>query len=184
MTRLCCASLLTVLLIGGSGLAQERAAQIGTKTCDGGYAAALDVAIPINDAEQAAGIMSKAFADLRAMAQAEGFTMLGTFRIMTKSMTPTPDQKMAFQVQMLFIEELTAEDLQAEFEFSIVKLEPQKVAYTYHQGALDQVGTTIMRLLTWIGGNNLQMAGPPWIVVHLSANGSEPQVAEIQVPVQ
>jgi hypothetical protein len=172
------------LLVASGALAQERALQMGTKTSDAGYAVGVDVTIALDDMAKAGETFEKAFDNLATMAEAEGFTMLGPTRIVLKSMGPTADQKMPFQLQMLIIQQPTDEDLKAQLGFALVKLEPQKVAFTYHKGTLDQIQMSFMGLMTWVQQNGLQFAGLPWIVIYPTAEGGEPQVCEIQAPVQ
>ena len=173
---------LALLAATGAG-AQERALQMGTKTSDAGYAVAVDVTIPLNDLAKAGVTFGKAFDDLATMAEAEGFTMLGPTRIVLKSLGPTPEQTMPFQLQMMIVEQPTDEDLKAQLGFAILKLEPQKVAYTYHKGTLDQVQMSFMGLMLWLEQQGLQPAGMPWMVIYSTQGGGEPQVCEIQAPV-
>jgi len=183
MQRKCVLAALGMLVASGT-IAQERAVQTGTKTCDAGYAVAVEVTIPLDDMEKAGETFGKAFDDLQSMAEAEGFTLLGPTRIVLRNMGPTADGTMPFELQMLIIEQPTDADLQAQLGFAILRLEPQEVAYTYHKGTLDQIQMSFMGLINWVQETKLQLAGLPWMVMYPALDGGEPRSCEIQVPVQ
>jgi len=174
----------TMLASATAGTAQERAMQTGTKTSDAGYAVAVDVSIPLDDMGKAGATFGAAFDDLTSMAEAEGFTLVGFSRVAMKSMGPTPDNRMLFQLQMPVMEQPTEEDLATDFGFEILQLHAQEVAYTYHKGSLDQVQAAFMGLIAWVQQNGRQLAGFPWMVVYPGSDGGEPSGCEIQAPVQ
>jgi len=173
-----------LVVMASAGTAQERAVQMGTKTSYAGYAVATELVMPIDDQAKAGKTFEKAFDDLASMAEAEGFTLLGQAQIVMQSLTPPADGRMPLQLQLVIIEQPTEEDLKAEPGFKIVKLQGQKVAYTYHKGALDQIQMAMFGLVTWVTGNQIQIVGAPWIIIHFTPEGDEPQVAEIQMPVK
>ena len=178
--------LVVVGLCGAASVvtAQEKAIQIGTKTSSGGYAVTTEVVVAVDDGAKATAAFGKAIENLTNMATAEGFTLLGPARIAMKSMGPGADGKLPTALELPIIDQPSDEDLKAQYGFGIVKLEEQKVAYTYHKGALDQLQMTMFGLLTWIGQQQLQIAGMPSITIYPDAKAAEPQVAEVQVPVK
>ena len=60
---------------------------------------------------------------------------------------------------------------------------PQKVAYTFHKGPMDESQGTTMGLINWVMEQELQPTGGPEFVMNLS-EGEEPNVAEIRLPVK
>jgi len=58
----------------------------------------------LGSAIAAAEAVAKAPEDLVSMAEAEGLSVLGAFRVGMKSMTPTPDQRMSMQLLVSTIE--------------------------------------------------------------------------------
>ncbi|MGQ9733171.1 MAG: hypothetical protein ACUVX8_18090 [Candidatus Zipacnadales bacterium] len=174
---------LLLLVAGVKASPQQHAIQRAVKTSQPAYALAMEVAIPLNDMARAGEIMEQAYEDLFAVATAEGFTPLGEMQIGMPSMMPV-EGKIPFQVLLVVIEEPTAEDLAPNATPKIAKIEPQKVAYTYHKGALDQLQMTFFGLFTWIGQQGLEIIGAPRIVIHPNPSGGEPQTAELQIPVK
>jgi len=158
--------------------------QMGTKTSDAGYAIAVDMAIALDDMAQAEDAFGTALDDLASMAEAEGLTLVGPWRVALRSMGPTEDREMLFQLQMPIMEQPTEEDLAAEYGFEILQLAAQQVAYTYHKGPLDQVQMSLMGLIGWVQQNGMQLEGLPWMVIHHGPDGGEPEGCELQAPVQ
>jgi effector-binding domain-containing protein len=118
------------------------------------------------------------------MAEAEGLTLLGPFRIVLKNMGPTAEGTMPFQLQLPIIDQPTDEDLQADYGFEIVVLDAVEVAYTFHKGSMDQLQAPFMALMNWVPENGKQIAGLPCMIVYSVPENEEPSIVELQVPVQ
>ena len=177
------AVLVAVLVPGVFAQNVERPLQKGLKTSDQVTVVASDITIPTDDLAKAGEIFYKAFDDLAMTAEAEGFTMLGPSYIAMKSLKPPQGGDMPFRLQLVVVEEPTEEDLAAEYGFEIETLQAIPVAYAYHKGELDQLQGTFMGLFAWLGAQQLQPIGPPRIIMYPPTEGEEPNVAEIQVPV-
>jgi len=160
-----------------------RRTQMGVKTSDSGFATALEIEVPIDDAEAGEKALLESFDLLLEATTEAGFTPVGTGRItMRISFEVRPEGRVPFLLQVPIVEQLTEEDWEADESFDIVRIEPEKVAYTYHKGPYEEMEITIMRLGQWTIANEHELSGYPTIIVYSTT--PETEVAEVHIPVK
>ncbi|MGQ9733170.1 MAG: hypothetical protein ACUVX8_18085 [Candidatus Zipacnadales bacterium] len=163
--------------------ALEREMQIGTKTSDPGYVASLKVNVPIKDRAAAEQLIRDSFQLLMEATKADGWTASGKARVVFEvSMENPPGEIIPFHLQLFIIEEPTKEELEAARDYELLRLEAEKVAYTFHKGAVEQLQITLMKLAQWMIGQGLDMEGYPCAIIHDLSSQNAPQVFEVQIP--
>jgi len=173
------------LVVGTAAWGQEaREPQTGVKTTEPGYVTSLEVDVPVNDPDQAGRVVGESFELLWDATAAAGFTPTGKARAIGQvSMDGRPGDTVRFALQLYIMEQPTAEDLNAEFDFQLLPAPAEKVAYTYHKGPLGEADQTLMRLWQWTIGQDLDVAGYPYMVVY-GDTAQAPEVIEVQLPVK
>jgi AraC family transcriptional regulator len=68
--------------------------------------------------------------------------------------------KLEWAIMFPVLEPLKGYPKETEGDVSIKSLDPVQVAFTYHQGPYQEVGTTYMRLFQWVFQNGYEVAGP------------------------
>jgi hypothetical protein len=175
---------LVALGVASGAIAQERPLQTGTKTTEPGFVTSTELDVPTGDMEQGQRAMADGLALLREATQAAGFTLTGKARAVVQfSMQGPPGDTVPFLLQLFIAEQPTDEDLKAEFDFQLLPVKAEKVAYTYHKGPLAEVQRTFMRLWQWSMAQGLDVAGYPCMVVQ-GISEKAPDVIEVQLPVK
>ena len=166
-----------------AGQEATRELQMGTKTSDSGFAAALEVEVPITDPQGAEKTLLESFDLLQEAVVQAGFTPLGTAQVVLQiSFDTRPQGAVPCQLLLPIIEQPSEDDLNNEGDFAVVPVEAGKVAYTYHKGSFRELEVTFMRLFQYAVANDLEPAGYPRVIVYTP--GDEAGVAEVQLPVK
>jgi effector-binding domain-containing protein len=165
--------------------APQREPQMGLKTSDACIAGVTEVEVKTAEMAQAYARIGEAIDELATSLRDAGFTILGVIHVAVVGPLPPPAGEMTLQVRMPVIEQPTEEDLRPDALPRLMKLEAMKVAYTYNKGPIEDNQVAFMRLIQWVMGQKLEIAGAPCLILYGQPAGDPmQQVSELQVPVK
>lgn len=173
-------------VVASSGLSQtgERQFRTGVKSSEPGYVTSLEVDVPVADADAAERLVSETYNLLREATLRAGFTPTGKARAVAKISTEGPlGATIRIALQLFVVEQPTDEDLKGGFDFELLHVDAEKVAYSFHKGSIRSAQATFMRLWQWTVAQGLDVNGYPCMVVY-GLSDKAPDVFEVQLPVK